>query len=85
MRPLMLLAASLLLTATIQAQPVRYQAGVHYKMVQPAQPTNDADKVEVVEVFGYLCPHCQNFQPYIGSWSDRQPDYVEFLRMPVPR
>ena len=83
MRPLMLLAASLLLTATAQAQPVRFEAGMHYKMVQPVQPTNNAEKIEVVEVFGYLCPHCNNFQPFIEPWSKRQADYVEYLRMPV--
>ena len=83
MKLLMLLASGLLLAATATAQPVRFEAGVHYKMVQPAQPTNDANKVEVVEVFGYLCPHCSNFQPFIEAWSKRQPESVEYLRMPV--
>ena len=83
MRQLMLLAITLLLTATAQAQPVRFEAGVHYMMVQPAQPTNDAGKVEVVEVFGYLCPHCANFQPFIEPWSKQKPEFVEFRRMPV--
>ena len=83
MRPLMLLAASLLFLATAQAQPVRFEAGVHYKMVQPVQPTNDANKIEVVEVFGYLCPHCHNFQPFIEPWSKRQAETVDYQRMPV--
>ena len=79
----LLLATSLLLAATADAQPVRFEAGVHYKMVQPAQPTNNADKVEVLEVFGYLCPSCSHFQPFIEAWSKGQAESVDYLRMPV--
>lgn len=45
-----------LLTVTL---PVAAQtAGKDYTVVAPAQPTEDASKVEVVEFFSYGCPHC---------------------------
>ncbi len=77
----LLVALGLAPAASAQLEP--FQAGVDYKLVQPAQPTNDAAKVEVVEVFGYLCPHCANFQPYIDPWQHKLPATVEFKRIPV--
>jgi len=87
-----MLASAAVLTAfagSAQAQvqaggDVEYQAGVHYQLIQPPQPTNDAERIEVVEVFGYTCPHCANFQPDIEPWSERASDQqVDFKRMPV--
>ena len=63
------------------AQP--FVEGEHYIAIDPPQPTRDATKVEVVEVFSYACPHCANFQPFVEPWADRQPDNVDFHRMPV--
>lgn len=32
--------------------------GIEYKLVSPPVPTATGDKVEVVEMFWYGCPHC---------------------------
>ncbi len=72
-----------LLATSSLAQPMRYQEGQHYNVIEPAQPTNDASKVEVVEVFGYLCPHCYRFQANIEPWLEEKPELVEFRRIPV--
>ena len=61
----------------------QFQEGVHYERIQPAQPTDDPSRVEVVEVFGYLCPHCANFQPFIHGWAEELPEHVDFRRIPV--
>lgn len=34
-----------------------------YTPITPAQPTEDASKIEVVEFFSYGCPHCADFNP----------------------
>lgn len=60
-----------------------YTAGKDYQLIEPAQPTDKAGEVEVVEVFGYLCPHCANFQPYLEPWVSELPEGVEFRRVPV--
>lgn len=63
------------------AQP--FEEGVHFERIPgPEAPTN-GDTVEVVEVFGYPCPHCRNFQPYVSAWEEQLSEQVEFSRVPV--
>jgi protein dithiol oxidoreductase (disulfide-forming) len=62
----------------------RWKAGTNYVPVVPAQPTNvGPDKVEVMEVFWYACPHCFDLEPFIQSWLKKKPANVEFVRVPV--
>lgn len=72
---------ALLLPFTVQAAD--FKEGVHYfKLPQPVR-TADPEKVEVVELFGYTCPHCNNFEPVVEHWHKNQPDSVNFVRIPV--
>lgn len=48
----------------------------------PPQPTQTGDKIEVLEVFWYGCPHCYSFEPHIEAWLKDLPDDVEFIRVP---
>ena len=57
-------------------------AGEPYKRIQPPQPTQSVDKIEVLEVFWYACPHCYEFEPYLEKWLENKPEDVEFRRMP---
>ena len=62
----------------------KWQAGVNYDPVVPAQPTNvGPGKVEVMEVFWLACPHCYALEPRVRSWLKTKPAYVEFVRVPV--
>jgi thiol:disulfide interchange protein DsbA len=62
-----------------------FEAGKHYTVLSPAQPTStDAGKVEVAEVFMFGCPACFGFEPHIQRWLGRKPDYVNFVRIPAP-
>lgn len=79
----MMLAAMLLSFGASAQNTTNYVAGKDYKVIEPAQPTDDASQVEVVEVFGYLCPHCATFQPYIEPWAEDRPDRVNYYRVPV--
>ena len=56
--------------------------GLYQKLPSP-QPTSDPDRIEVVEVFWYGCPHCNRFQPYLEQWTATLPDHVRFVRMPA--
>lgn len=40
-------------------------------------------KVEVVEFFGYWCPHCNVFEPMLEAWVRKLPPEVSFRRIPV--
>ena len=55
-----------------------------YDLIDPPQPTNTSDKVEVVELFWYTCPHCYDFdRDYLKAWREKMPDYVAFVHMPA--
>ncbi|KAA3622988.1 MAG: thiol:disulfide interchange protein DsbA/DsbL [Proteobacteria bacterium] len=41
------------------------------------------NRVEVLEIFWYHCPHCYAMEPIIEKWiAKRKPDYVELRRLP---
>ena len=63
-----------------QAQPV---AGVAYRELSTAQPTDAADKLEVIEFFWFGCPHCYNFEPVLNPWIKKLPKDVQFRRVPA--
>ena len=54
-----------------------------YITISPPQPTRSGDKIEVIEVFWYACPHCFDFEPHISKWLESKPNDVEFSRMPA--
>lgn len=41
------------------------------------------DTVEVTEYFGFWCPHCNNFEPILEKWVEKQDKDVNFNRVPV--
>ena len=53
-----------------------------YVEITPAQPTHSGNKIEVLEVFWYGCPHCYDFEPFINEWLEKKPEDVVFRRMP---
>ncbi len=64
------------------AQGAALQEGRDYKRVETPVPVADG-KLEVVEFFGYWCPHCNAFEPALESWVKRLPQQVTFRRIPV--
>lgn len=54
-----------------------------YEIISPAQPTQNPDKIEVIEFFWYGCPHCYSFEPLLDNWSKNLPKNVEFIRQPA--
>jgi protein dithiol oxidoreductase (disulfide-forming) len=78
-----LFAGLVLAIVSCAATAENYVAGQHYQSVVPPQATTTPDKVEVVEMFWYGCPHCYEFEPVIAEWLKDKPDYVEFVRVPA--
>lgn len=54
-----------------------------YETLSPAQPTQNPDKIEVIEFFWYGCPHCYHLEPEIVKWLKTKPKNVEFIRQPA--
>ena len=58
--------------------------GVDYAEIQGGQPFEPRNgKVEVVEVFGYVCPACFRFQPLVTAWEKTLPADVRFTYVPA--
>ncbi len=57
--------------------------GTHYQRLPIEVDVQDPAKIEVVEVFSYMCNHCYNFDPYVEAWKVRQPEDVLFRRVPA--
>jgi thiol:disulfide interchange protein DsbA len=75
-------ATLLLMGANAHAQ-LLWQKGVHYQEIANPQRANTApaDKIEVVEVFSYACPHCDKSRGDIARIAtslpaDAKMDYV---------
>ena len=60
-----------------------YEAGVHFEELPIAVPAVQAGKLEVVEMFSYMCVHCFNFDAPVSVWAERQPEDVAFRREPA--
>jgi len=78
-----LILAALLAPALAAAQPAAPKAGKDYSLVQPAQPTDNPAKIEVLEFFAYTCPHCATYSPVMTAWKKTLPADVEVKYVPV--
>ncbi|SEQ89425.1 thiol:disulfide interchange protein DsbA [Nitrosomonas sp. Nm51] len=58
-------------------------AGSDYKVLQNPQPTQDSERIEVIEFFWYGCPHCNNLHPHVKAWLKNKPDDVDFRYVPA--
>ena len=59
-------------------------AGTDYIAIEGGQPFQPATgKVEVTEIFGYVCPACARFQPMVNSWKAGLPADVNFVYVPA--
>jgi len=69
---------------TAQAQAAKPVAGKDYQVLdQRAQVDAPAGKIEVVEFFSYMCPHCNAFEPTFAAWTKKAPKDVVVRRVPV--
>ncbi|HYG07909.1 MAG TPA: thiol:disulfide interchange protein DsbA/DsbL [Stenotrophomonas sp.] len=71
----------------VNAQPPSGPApveGTDYLLIEGGQPyLQAAGKIEVAEVFGYVCPACFRFQPLVSSWKAGLPSDVQFVYVPA--
>jgi thiol:disulfide interchange protein DsbA len=81
-RKIIALAAAALWFAA-GAALAQLQAGKDYSRLDPPQPTDSADKVEVVEFFWYGCGHCYKLEPALANWTKTLPKDVTFKRIPA--
>jgi thiol:disulfide interchange protein DsbA len=67
-------AAALVFAPNAFALPLKWVEGTSYVRVNPVQHTTvPAGKIEVLEVFSYGCPACNQFQPVIEQLKQQLP------------
>ena len=57
--------------------------GQDYSLLQSPMAVAVPGKIEVIEFFGYWCPHCNAFEPKLEAWVKTLPRDVNFRRVPV--
>lgn len=81
-----LVLSAVLATASLfgmAAHAAEFQAGKEYVELKNPVPVAEPEKIEVVELFWYGCPHCYQFEPIINPWVKQLPDDVDFKRVPA--
>ena len=59
-------------------------AGTDYTVIQGGQPYDPLNgKIEVVEVFNFICPACARFEPLLGAWKKTLPADVRLTFVPA--
>lgn len=59
-------------------------AGTDYVEIQGGQPYQPLNgKIEVVEVFNFICPACNSFEPSFEAWKAKQPADVRVTYVPA--
>ena len=72
-----------LLLPLTQAFAADYSDGNGYTSIKNPVRTDDPNKVEVVEIFWYGCPHCYSLEPVVSAWKKDIADDVDFKYMPA--
>lgn len=77
-------AATLTGVSNSIAQTGSYASGTDYETLsKPVAVDAPKGKVEVIEFFGYFCPHCNSFEPELEKWLQKLPADIAFKRVPV--
>jgi len=87
-RRLLLLAAqsaplAALGSAAFGQAKVMVRQNIEYRLIEPPQPTETGDRIEVIDFFWYGCPYCNELSPALEDWIKRKPADVAVRRIPV--
>lgn len=80
----LLLSASLAVTPLLAAETTDpLVAGRNYQTLASPVATSQPDKIEVVALFSYSCPHCYRLEPTLADMEKDFPEDVAMVRMPA--
>jgi len=72
----------LLLAFVAGSASAQLKEGRDYDLISSPQPT-EKGKIEVIEFFSYLCPHCDRFDPTLAKWAKTLAKDVILHKIPV--
>ncbi len=65
------------------SQEEQFLEGGHYELLDEVQPVQTGEKIEVVEMFWYRCPHCFRLEPFLIEWQKNIPENAEYVPVPA--
>jgi thiol:disulfide interchange protein DsbA len=74
-------AADSVATKPAVAPAVNYIEGKEYLLLEEPVRPQDPSKIEVAEVFSYLCGHCFHFEPLVSAWAKTQKPDVALVQV----
>lgn len=60
-----------------------YSDGNGYTTIKNPVRTDNPEKIEVVEIFWYGCPHCNALEPLTQAWKQDLAEDIDFKYMPA--
>ena len=77
-------SALLFLVLPAQAQSPVPVVGKDYVEIANGRPLEPVEGAVVVEeFFNYICPACNNFEPFFVAWTAKLPAYVKLQHIPA--
>ena len=76
-------ALSIFLAFTLPSGAQEFKEDVNFFPLLVEQPVRTGDRIEVLEIFWYGCPHCYALEPYLKKWLKNKPEFVEFVQLPA--
>ena len=67
----------------INATAQEFIEDVNYVRLSKPLAVQTGQKIEVLELFWYRCPHCYRLEPYLNRWLKNSPEYIEYVRLPA--
>lgn len=73
-----------LFSGTAVAQSGEFIEGGHYDVLSANQSVSTGDKIEVLELFWYRCPHCNTLEVPLQKWlKNGKPENAEYVAFPA--
>jgi thiol:disulfide interchange protein DsbA len=66
------------------ALAIQFDEGIDYIVIENEKNAPQNKTSEVIEFFGYFCPHCKSFAPSLKKWEKSLPKNVNFTQLHVP-
>jgi len=83
-RFLVSVATLALFSMPVLAQEDTFKEGDQYEVLSSAQPVSTGDKIEVLELFWYRCPHCNSLEVPLQEWlKNGKPENAEYVAFPA--
>ncbi len=61
-----------------------FDEGIDYRVIENSEISKGKFDNQVIEFFGYFCPHCKNFSPSLKKWEKSLSETVSFTQLHVP-